>query len=149
MCQVWGPQLIAGTGCEASLVGPAWSYMRVRAWAMPSVLLLMVAQVLPICLGPLKPATKTGSFFWSTAWCMKHPLISCLILHAITAVHALLAAVYSSCCRQAGLPSPDRVVACAAPCAVTCEATGCICDVGCLAESGPNSQPGLPGGRAI
>ena len=43
--QVWGPQLIAATGCEASLLQPAWSYMRVRAWAMPSVLVLMVAQV--------------------------------------------------------------------------------------------------------
>ena len=44
-CQVWGPRLIAATGCAAELMAPAWSYLSVRALSAPSVLLLMVAQV--------------------------------------------------------------------------------------------------------
>lgn len=41
---IWGPQMIAMTGCPVELIAPAWTYLRIRALAAPSVLLLMVAQ---------------------------------------------------------------------------------------------------------
>ena len=43
--QVFGPALIEATGCSPELIQPAWSYIWARAWAIPSVLVLMVAQV--------------------------------------------------------------------------------------------------------
>ncbi|KAK9807973.1 hypothetical protein WJX73_009104 [Symbiochloris irregularis] len=42
--KVYGKQMLAATGCSAVLQGPAWEYMRVRAVAMPTALMLMVAQ---------------------------------------------------------------------------------------------------------
>eukprot|EP00884_Botryococcus_braunii_P015819 jgi/Botrbrau1/2920/Bobra.0036s0053.2 len=42
--KVFGQYLIPITKCPAELYAPAWSYMRVRAFAAPAVLIVMVAQ---------------------------------------------------------------------------------------------------------
>ena len=44
MWQVWGPQMLAATGCAPQLLQPAWDYMRIRAFGMPAALMLMIAQ---------------------------------------------------------------------------------------------------------
>lgn len=43
--QIWGTKLVAMTRCSAELVGPATTYLKIRAFSAPTVLLLMVAQV--------------------------------------------------------------------------------------------------------
>ena len=45
--QVFSRQLIVLTGAAAELVGPSVSYLKIRAWSAPAVLITMVAQVSP------------------------------------------------------------------------------------------------------
>ncbi len=47
MCavQTFAVPIIQATGCAAEMVGPAATYMRIRALSMPATLVLMMAQV--------------------------------------------------------------------------------------------------------
>lgn len=42
--QLWGPRLLLATGADAALLGPALTYLRIRAVAAPAAILVQVAQ---------------------------------------------------------------------------------------------------------
>ncbi|KAG7672119.1 putative Protein DETOXIFICATION 46, chloroplastic [Nannochloris sp. 'desiccata'] len=41
---LWGPQLLAATGCDPSLLGTSWQYLRIRCLAAPAAIITQVAQ---------------------------------------------------------------------------------------------------------
>ncbi len=41
---LWGPQLLAMTGCDPSLLGTSWQYLRIRCLAAPAAIITQVAQ---------------------------------------------------------------------------------------------------------
>ncbi len=98
--QVFSRQLIVLTGAAAELVGPSVSYLKIRAWSAPAVLITMVAQVSPAA------AHKAAHAGISTV----------TVLATLPLVHQREAASYhqcadftdrlahdSTCCPQSGL----------------------------------------------